>query len=684
MNLDDVLFTRRGWFALGPSNERVAGVVVPSLRDGLELIGEGSVRAVVGRLRPEVRVVDVDLSGPRGDAATEAVSAWCRERETWHLVRPSGGGPGRHHIFVGLGAGEEGREVLVELEQHLCQLRAQMHCARPGIDLRDAVRPLSSPHRNGTTTRVYGSASTALMRLRGHTWAEQTSTGHQRRDHRRGPVAPSVPLRHRTRRDLPAQWRAYLEHGVRPLIRVDAAESRSNYEATATAALLRCGYSADEAWRAIGEAHREAFTKARAQGRSWWVRAVWNPAVRSDDAFAAQPRHGHDVALEAAVTSARAALERLAWSLPTRRRPALLLVGHTVLDRVLRSRGRRVPVPERDLVLDTGLRDRKTIRSALRSLNGPVGALHTETWDPTKRDSSSFEFEIPEVGVLSQSPPPSLHTPYPSGIWSALPRLCHQLWRALASTESASSVGDLAGLALVTDTPDADPTPRQSRTVLAALKALAEVGLAACSAEGRWVASRRVAAQFAERVATGHARLEEEIRCERQVYRARSASEWSLARAAAMKSQRAREVAWWNGLHPLERDRRRRRLEREFVSLSVLDQERLKAALADRRRRHGLDEAARYRSWIWNLTDEELTARSAARAASFLGQPAPVQRALADSWARHRSRYGLPRLSSVTTRIEHRELLPVGEMTRDREHWLQEVLVDPAATVHEA
>ncbi len=93
-DLDELLFVRGGWFALDGENQRVAGVVVPSLRDGLRLVGQGPVTAIVGRLRPELRVVDVDLEGPRGDAVVEMIAGWCRGKDVWHLVRPSGGADG--------------------------------------------------------------------------------------------------------------------------------------------------------------------------------------------------------------------------------------------------------------------------------------------------------------------------------------------------------------------------------------------------------------------------------------------------------------------------------------------------------------------------------------------------------------------------------------------------------------
>lgn len=226
----------------------------------------------------------------------------------------------------------------------------------------------------------------------------------------------AIPIRRRHRTDLPGPWRDYLAHGALPLIRVDDPEHpRSNYEATATAVLLRHGYDADEAWRTIQAAHPSAFTKTRKQGHSWWVKYVWNKAVADDDTFIPVGTAQIDPALAGAIHAAQDALEDLAWRLPARQRPALLLVGHAVLDRMSRVGALRVPVPERDLVLDTGLSDRKTIRAQLRLLHGPLGTLHTEVWDPIhKRDTSSFEFEVPPVEGVGEIPHLAFTPPSPA------------------------------------------------------------------------------------------------------------------------------------------------------------------------------------------------------------------------------------------------------------------------------
>jgi hypothetical protein len=130
-------------------------------------VGSVPVASVVGRLRPEVVVVDVDVEGERGHAAAEAVAAWCVREGLWHLVRPSGGAEGRSHVFIAHGGRLEAVAEMVE------QLRASMRVgARRRIDLRRDVRPLSAPHRaSGVVPRPYGDVTSVLARLCALPWA---------------------------------------------------------------------------------------------------------------------------------------------------------------------------------------------------------------------------------------------------------------------------------------------------------------------------------------------------------------------------------------------------------------------------------------------------------------------------------------------------------------------------------
>ena len=656
--LDAALFQGDAWFAIDARNVRVAGVAVPSLEAGLALVGEGSVASIVGRLRPEVSVVDVDLEGEQGHAAAEAVAAWAARAGVWSLVRPSGGADGRCHVFV---APEDHRDALTRLVE---DLRGRFRTSARRIDLRRDVRPLSAPHRSSShAPRPYGPLTQALAELRARPWAASTPMAVSAADRSWGGEAALSP-RPRRSASLPSGWADYLRTGVRPPIGGED-KSRSTVEAIATGHLLRAGHTADSAWDAITAAHPDAMTKARANRRRW-VRWVWNRAVEDDNAHSPTPRV--DPVVAAAVTAARARLHDLQWRYPARQRPALLLVGHHVLDRMARTRRRRVPVPERDLVLDTGITDRKTIRAALRALDGAVGLLDTDAWDPADRAASSFEFEIPEASVrgVRQIPPPSSHTPLPRGTWATLPRTCHTLWRVLQNTVEPQACAELAQRAGITSTREAEATASQVRATRAALTALARAGLAHCTAGAQWVARAAPEADHARRAATAHAAIEVSIIGERADYRATRASPWSVARAAALKAARAREQAWWHGLEHADRAQRHATWAARYDAMSVVGQEQLKARLVVRRVAAGVDEPARHDHWLDALSMDAYLERSVRRQAWFDGLPAPLQQAHAAAWARHRARYGISRGSPLAhSRREHADLLPSGRARRD-------------------
>ncbi len=599
--IDDVLFEPRSWFALDAANRRVPRVVVPTLDAGLELIGHGPVASIVGRLRQGVVVVDVDLPGVDGHAAAESLTAWACRNGVWSLVRPSGGADGRAHVYLTVG------NLHDELRAAVDRMRAMLGLSRPLLDIRRHVRPLSAPHRLGAETLPYADpASTiaalpaALARLpapdqqdipkpgqRGTRRSQDRSPGSG--NHRGGDAPPSevqrgagdavddrresgqtaLDPRPRRPRKVPAAWEAYLRDGTRPAIGGSDTVGRSNYEAILTGHLLRAGHDHDSAWQVITASHPRAMRKAKERGRTWWTASVWNRAVTDDHTHPPHPGPtppgwSGDESVSAAVGDARAALTEYAWSLPPRRRPAVLLVGHHVLDRAVRTRRLRVPVPERDLREDTGL-DRTTIRHALRALHGHLGVLHTHTLDrrPTARATTSHEFEITAVNFGErQIPPPSFHHPPPAGTWPALPRVTHQLWRALhEAPDTGVGLEDVMRAALLTDHPRAVPTPSQTRTARRALAALAAAGLARCDAHGHWhPTDTATTVNHKRHAAAAYADLHRPILIERLLYRTNRASDWDLARAAALKSQHARQRAWWNHLNPVEREQRRHEL----------------------------------------------------------------------------------------------------------------------------
>jgi hypothetical protein len=450
--------------------------------------------------------------------------------------------------------------------------------------------------------------------------------------------------------------------------------TRSTVEAIATGHLLRAGHDAVTAWQVIQDAHPEAMTRARANHRRW-VLWVWNRAVQDEQAYSPAARTDPEVA--AAVEAGRRCLTELQWEHPSRRRAALLLVGHHVLDRMARTNSRRVPVAERDLVLDTGLGDRKVIRRSLRALDGRLGLLDTSTWCPDRRESSSFEFEIPSVAVsavgepppeeVRQIPPPGSHTPLPRGLWRTLPSVCHALWRVLLQRCEPCSVTELGLDAGLTVDRGQLLTAAQARTVRTGLAALAKVGLASCGSSGLWISRARVDHDAARRADEDHAELAARVAEERRVYRAGGSRSWAVARSAAEKACRVRQRAWWDGLTPSERAERSGVWGRRFGRLSVLEQEQLKTVLADRRIVDGVDEPARHDAWLDRLGSQEYAERVATRTAWFARVAPPLQQAYVAAWTRHRARYGIRRGTTASAiGLEHAALLP-GPSDRDGE-----------------
>ncbi|PWJ23352.1 hypothetical protein ATK17_3846 [Branchiibius hedensis] len=629
------MFDPTGWFAIDAANARVAGVVVPSLDAGLALLGRGRVASIVGRLRLGMSAVDVDVDGIHGHAITEEIARWCAQHDTWNLVRPSGPVDGRNHVFIALPPEHK------QLREYIGALREKHAVAARSIDLRTAIRPLSAPHRTGPHPQALGDLREALRTLPRLAAAVPTTTN-------RAEAPGRAPLKPRPRRrmDLPPEWAAYLRTGERPEIGGHDHKVKpwgSSWEAIATAWLLRCGHDAASAWQEISGSHPSAMGKAKARGRSWWIQYVWNRAVRNDDAF--EPVRQIDPAVAAAVAAARDVLDDLQWRHPARRRPSLLLVGHHILDRMERTNTLRVPVPERDLVLDTGVSDRATIRQALRDLDGRLGRLDTSTFSTTKCDSSSFEFEVPRLEGVREILPPGLHTPGPKevrGLWSTLPRASHQLWRTLQRTSNPQTTGELCAAAAIVENRADEPSASQLRTTRAALTALARAGLVQCDEAGQWMClTSPPTVAVREEAAARHAEACERIEAERAAYRAGARSDWSVARAAALKANRAREKAWWDQLERSERLERAASLSDRFRSQSIDEQERLKSAWADRRRRAGVDEAERHDHWVDHLSPATLERESADRAMWFAGLAPPLQQAYVAAWRRHRDRYGI-------------------------------------------
>lgn len=709
--IDERLFNPAGWFVIDTNNHYVQGVVVPSLTTGLQLLGKGRNAALVGRLRPGALAIDIDVPGDFGHWLTHEIAGWLRNRSCWVLLRPSGGADGRFHLFTTPG------EHRQDLQTYLEELRVELKLRKTDLDPREIIRPLSSPHRHGATTRPRGDLREALRTLKKvfPDLPQPAPVTRRSRAALAGATAPSSPTgsvsdgsnttdatgtpgtpgnvaplfpHHHAHRDLRPEWRHYLLTGALPAgnwrrtpgSRATGNIDRSLVEAALTRECVWAGFDAGATWQMIREAHPQAMTKARFQGRDWWIQWVWNKAVHDAQTFRPTPRQaptstaptGPSPAVAAAVADARTRLEALQWTRPVRARATLLLVGHHVLDRMARTNALRVPVPERDLVLDTGIADRKTIRAALRLLDGPLGTLHRETLSlsPTDRASTSFEFEInpaiPDGG--RQIPPPRFHTPSaPAGLWATLPRAAHTLWRTLLTRESPTELPDLLPQGGLVENKTDQPTKSQLTTAKQALIALEHAGMVRVDEHGAWRAAtgpRPVSVE--QRAHAAHRVLRDQIDVERAQYRTAQTNPWNAARAQALKAQKAKEKAWWSSLTPAVRQQRRLAWRAAFDDLSIDQQAQLKAKLADSRIRAGLNERDNYLDWVNSLSPDEYATRQLVRKARFETLSTNERGRSIEAWTRHRNRYGLPHPDPTRTRTHLDAAWPDTAAERDQ------------------
>lgn len=715
--LDEWMFNPHStqWFFIDSGNNPVKNTTVTTLADGLELLGRGRIAALVGHLRDGVGVVDVDVPAEFGTFLTAEIVDWLARRDCWVLERPSGGATGRTHIYFAradyrYAPAATRTGFCAEVGTFLAGLAVDVKVPRGELDLRDAIRPLSSPHKTGVVTKPRGDLRQALRalkrtlpqapvpsRLRPRVKVKPAEGIHPTAASAAAGSGLVVPLAlQRWKRQLRPEWRRYLVDAVIPAgswaagstKSRDAVEvDRSLVEAACTRELVWAIGDPEMAWRLIRESHPRVMTKAKHQGYSWWITYVWNELVRSADEFRATHTTNSSTAprsVEAppaevldAVAAARDELTRLMWTVPARQRASLLQVGHHLLDRVLRKRELRVPCPERDLQLDCGLGDRKTVRAALARLNGRIGTLHTDCLSLVERDSTSYEFEInhAQTGGGRQIPPPVLDPPPPArGLWLTLPRASHNLWRTLLTTDGPTDLSELAVRAGLVETVSDVPSKSQRATAKAALVALSKAGMVRVDEQGRWEAATRPRSlQVEQDAATAYARQLDTIEAERATYRAGITSNWTAGRARAIKAQIAHQKAWWDNLSPAARAERAAVKRLEFDQMSITQQAERKAELAERRTRAGIDELDHHQTWLHSIAADEYVARSLERKQRFHALSPAERDASVAAWNRHRLRYGLTQTLSTpdvderpqSPDLEQAALLPDGPATRD-------------------
>lgn len=649
-----------------------------NLSAALALIGRGEVASVVGRLRPDMVGIDIDASGALGDLAKEAVRDWSRAHGLWHLVRASGGGPGRWHIFVVAGV------MTIPLQQLLDDLRREQRLSTSALGTRTEFRPLSAPHRRtGQLSPLPDDVASVLADLRSVLDTAPTRPlprSRRRSSSRRvtpvsGELTPLGPLP-RPRRSLPEGWAAYLGGG-----RAAAAAAgldrdpatRSQLELEATTQLVIAGLDEDEAWATIQASHRTAFTKSKQSGRRWWW-WIWNRAVADADAWLAErrrvraqaPRADQGDLVSASIKAARRALDGAWRSWPVRTRHIDREVLHVVLDRMDRIGSTAVAIPQRDLVLDCAVASRTTVRVALQRLQ-TAGFLEVlPTYRPGTTDSShtlslaaDLYQRMPTKNLegrpLSLDTPSRFQPPLPSRRTLGLrctAVLTHLPDRSSPEGFSLLSIASAAGLL---DDPDADDlTAAQRRTVTAHLRTLAAYDLAGVDEHGHWRAADRATSPVLEQIgATLDQHVRDEIAAERSEFREKfdagvRRARWERQRDAAIarstKSLLAAQKAWWGNLDPVERRTRRTARTARFAALPPAEQAALKTHLAQTRRTAGEpDERTRYTTWRTSLPAAEFDARSAERTRLWLERTPDQQKALVSDWVAHRARWNLPR-----------------------------------------
>lgn len=662
--LDARLFERDRWFVIDANQHKIADA--PSLQRALDLVARGSAAAVVGRLAPGVAVVDVDAGGIEGDAIAENLIGWLIGRGRWHLLRPSGGGPGRAHVFCVPGDDADA------LAAYVTDLRTSYGFPASKVDHRGAggaspwLRPLSSPHRRtglvpaplGTTAELHAAADELRRLLTSRRPSTKTTARTKRAQAAAGrSVVALVPLPRR-RTEVDSRWSAWIGGSGRVPHVGGGDRSRSAVELAATTALLRAGLSVDDAWATISGARGGAFARARARGRRWWVKYHWNTAVASDTAWREStptagesgPRTSDETAR--AVAAARAYLRGFQWELGPRKRHSVLLVAHLLLDRMERDDILAVPCPLRNLEIDSG-QSRNTVLDALRALEGHLGR-RLASFDATRAESSSHIFELDarftETGMSLLEPPGVTPTNRQPGSWASLPPIAHTLWRSLPPMQVAPlAVPAAAQQAGMTHSPTAEPTAAQRRTVRHALLVLQAAGLAVERPDGTWHQAATLTVQHRRLAAATHHLLVERATRERDQYRSGEWNRWHRDRLAALRANRARQRVWWHTLPELERAQRRRDRAVWFASLPQHEQARCKQRIAVSRHRAGdISERVRHAAWCRQLDRASQADRSAEWQERLLSLSPGERSVRMEHIDEHRRRWHLPSSWSTT------------------------------------
>lgn len=471
-------------------------------------VAAGRAMTWAAQVRPGVVALDVDLDRAALAALVlDDLTGWCRRRGLWHTSRPSGGGPGRHHLVVVAGPHES------DLLDQIAAWRAQLHVGRQALDVRAAIRPLSAPHRSGRATAA---APVNAGDLAAITAAVRAAERRPRPSRTPPPAATSLRI-------VPTQRCGPFRLPATPPAAGDG--SRSASEFVQTVRLANAGATADEAWQLISTIRAG---KAATKGRTWWERYMWSRIrpIHADSGFN----------LGALVLPVMAAVRPLYSTLETRQRHTLETVLVAILERLQRAHLQPVALSERDLSLATRLS-----RPALRAAGERAVLLGVLARSRSARQDAAWVWELGVHALPASSlNGPSILTPRPSH------------WLHASPAGSATTLIDHH-----LDTGPALGSTRQRELHTTRLTALRQLGVLGAphlptrsTAAGRWRA--HLAAVTAERDAF-YAGLRDARASRQAPYHRR------------ILARRRRQLDWWARLSPAEQEARRT-ARREYVA----------------------------------------------------------------------------------------------------------------------
>ena len=675
--LDEHLFNPDAsqWLVIDSGNTAVPRTVVPSLVDGLELIGKGRIAALVGHLRDGVGVVDIDVPGDFGNFLAAEIADWLRRRDCWVLERPSGGAKGRWHIFFAHSdfhyapaAARAGFAAAVS--DYLTALAEDVKVPRGELDLREAVRPLSSPHRFGAVTRPKGDLREALRGLkrllpdppsptplRPRAKVKPADAGRRSTATGSDLVVP-LPLQ-RWKRELRAEWRKYLLTGEIPAGSWAAGATktrnadevdRSLVEAACTRELVWAVGDPQIAWRIIRESHPTVMTKAKHQGEAWWLNNWWNKTVEAADAFRNTTEQAHADSRATASRGRRGSSSRPHPTrragvdrVPHRQRPALLLVGHHLLDRVLRAGTSACPAQNAISSSTPGSPTARPSGLPCASSTGDSAPSTPTAYPPSRgtRRATSLKSTPPARWGDGKSPTCLSHTPTrPRPLVNPPP---HEP-QPVAHPPGLPGPTDLTELVVksgLVEKPEDVPSKSQRSTAKTALAALSHAGLATVDEDGRWSAATRPRSMNVDRRACGVRTPTRDREEERAAYRVGADLELDCRESEGHQAQ-AKQKAWWDNLSPAARAERSSSKRLEFEQMSLTQQSALKARIAERRARAGLDSSSTTARGFAASRQMSLSLVASTGRRVFRGSPPPNEAHPSRPGTSHRRRYGLP------------------------------------------